>query len=98
VTRYALRRDSNEAAIVAALRTQARVWIIGKPVDLLVGYERADGTKSFWFVECKDGAKPQSARKKTELQCKFFEEFGGWPVSLVDSPESALRHLKALMA
>ena len=38
--RHAARVDANQQAIVAALRAEgAYVWIIGLPVDLLVGYK-----------------------------------------------------------
>jgi len=38
--RYAARVDANQDAIVATLRAAgAYVWIIGLPVDLLVGYK-----------------------------------------------------------
>ena len=37
--RYAARVDQNQAQVVSALRAAgAYVWIIGLPVDLLVGY------------------------------------------------------------
>ena len=99
MTRYAARVDANQAQVVSALRAVdgARVWIIGLPVDLLVGYTHSSGDKRFWFVEVKDGAKVPSARKKTGKQEKFFDDFPGWPVSLVDGPEAAVRHLETLV-
>ncbi len=90
--RRAARVDANQAAIVSALRAAgARVWIIGLPVDLLVGYRGG-----WMLMECKDGAKVPSAQKKTAVQEKFWAESEGLPRSLVDGPESALRHLGVL--
>lgn len=62
--RYALRTDANQSQIVSALEAAgARVLVIGKPVNLLVGVRH-----KFAFFECKDGAKSASRRKKTALQ------------------------------
>lgn len=92
MVRYALRVDANQGQIISALEAAgAKVLVIGKPVDLLVGI---DG--KFAFFEVKDGSKPPSQRKKTKLQQKFFELYPGYPVCLVDGPEAALRHLKVI--
>ena len=94
MTRYALRVDANQSEVVTALKAAgARVWIIGLPVDLLFA---VDGR--FGFMEVKDGAKSASRRKKTAVQDRFFSECQGLPVSLVDGPEAALRHLNAFRA
>ena len=83
--RHAARVDSNQAAIVAALRQAgARVWIIGLPVDLLVGFRGR-----LMLMECKV---PKKGRK-TALQAEFFREWADMPISLVDGPQAALRHL-----
>lgn len=88
--RYAARVDANQAAIVDALRTAgARVWIIGLPLDLLVGYRGR-----LMLMECKVPGKG----RKTTLQTKFFEEWSDMPISYVDGPEAALRHLGVLDA
>jgi hypothetical protein len=51
--RFAARVDKNQSEIVSALRAAgAFVWIIGLPVDLLVGF---DGQT--YLVEVKDGSK-----------------------------------------
>jgi hypothetical protein len=86
--RFASRRDANEAEIVQALRDAgAYVWIIGLPVDLLVGY------KSHTFlVEVKNG--PQ--KRLTDLQADFFESWAGGTLARIDSPEAALRMLGAV--
>ena len=81
--RYAARVDENQAAIVQALRDAgAYVWIIGLPVDLLVGYK--DRTL---LMEVKTTSK----KRLTGLQADFFEKWAGGTLCRVDSPESALR-------
>ena len=81
--RFAARVDANQTQIVSALRAAgAYVWIIGLPVDLLVGYRG----KTF-LVEIKSGSK----RRFTALQADFFENWSGSTLARVDSPESALR-------
>lgn len=81
--RYASRRDANEAQIVSALRSAgAYVWVIGLPVDLLVGYNNHT-----YLVEIKDGPK----KRLTKLQQDFFENWTGGTLCRIDGPESALR-------
>jgi hypothetical protein len=81
--RYAARVDENQAAIVQALRDAgAYVWIIGLPVDLLVGYK--DRTL---LMEVKTTSK----KRLTGLQVVFFEKWMGGTLCRVDSPEAALR-------
>jgi len=86
--RHAARTDANQASIVAALRQAgARVWIIGLPVDLLVGYQGR-----LMLMECKVPKKG----KHTALQAQFFSEWAGMPISTVDGPEAAVRHLEVM--
>jgi hypothetical protein len=81
--RYAARVDANQEQIVSALRAAgAYVWIIGLPVDLLVGYKNHT-----FLVECKDGSK----KRLTKLQAEFFEKWCGGTLCRIDSPEAALR-------
>lgn len=81
--RYAARVDENQAAIVKVLRDAgASVWIIGLPVDLLVGY----AGKTF-LVEIK---RDHRARL-TALQRDFFESWCGGTLARIDGPEAALR-------
>lgn len=92
MTRHALRVDANQTAVISALEAAgAKVWVLGLPVDILCGING-----KFAFFEIKDGAKSPSRRKKTALQEKFFAAYPGYPVCLVDSAETALRHLKVL--
>jgi len=81
--RYAARVDANQAAIVKALRDAgAYVWIIGLPVDLLVGYNNHT-----YLVEIKDGPK----KRLTKLQQDFFDNWTGGTLCRIDGPEAALR-------
>jgi len=81
--RYALRVDANQAQIVSALRTAgAYVWIIGLPVDLLVGYNNLT-----YLVEIKDGP----SKRLTRLQQDFFGKWSGGTLCRIDGPEAALR-------
>lgn len=81
--RYAARVDANQTQIVSALRAAgAYVWIIGLPVDLLVGYKGHT-----FLVEVKDGSK----KRLTKLQADFFENWSGSTLCRVDNPEAALR-------
>ena len=87
--RRANKIDDNQNEIVAALRKAgATVRIIsqgeGIP-DLLVGFKGL----TFLF-EVKDGNKPPSARKLTPLEEKFFMEWRGGMVAIVNSVEEAL--------
>ena len=86
--RYAARVDANQDQIVSALRAAgAFVWIIGLPVDLLVGF------KNYTFlVEVKTTSK----KRLTKLQADFFENWTGGTVCRIDSPEAALRMIGVL--
>ena len=81
--RRAARVDANQEAIVSALRAAgAYVWIIGLPVDLLVGYKNHT-----FLVEIKTDSK----KRLTKLQADFFENWSGSTLARIDSPEAALR-------
>jgi hypothetical protein len=81
--RYASRIDKNQTEIVRVLRAAgAYVWIIGLPVDLLVGYKGRT-----FLVEIKDGPK----KKLTKLQEDFFKNWSGSTLARIDGPEAALR-------
>lgn len=84
--RYAARVDSNQAEIVEALiDAGAYVWIIGLPVDLLVGYKNHT-----FLVEVKTTSK----KRLTALQANFFKNWIGGTLVRIDSPEAALRMLR----
>jgi hypothetical protein len=81
--RKAARVDANQTQIVSALRSAgAYVWIIGLPVDLLVGYK--DHT---FLVEIKTDSK----KRLTKLQADFFENWSGSTLARIDCPKAALR-------
>ncbi len=86
--RRAARVDANQAEIVSALEAiGATVYVIGLPLDLLVGYRG----KNF-LLEVKDGKKPPSQRLKTTLQDKFFSTWRG-QAYLVESVNEAIHVL-----
>ena len=81
--RRAARIDANQTAVVSALRTAgAYVWIIGLPVDLLVGYKGHS-----FLVEVKNGPR----KRLTALQEDFFNNWSGSTLARIDGPEAALR-------
>jgi hypothetical protein len=91
--RRAARVDANQEQIVSAMRAcGATVRVVtqgdGLP-DLLVGYRGYT-----ILMEVKDGRKPPSARKLTEEEEKFFENWTGGMLAIVNSVEEALELLK----
>ena len=88
--RHAARVDANQQAIVAALRAAgAYVWIIGLPVDLLVGYKGHS-----FLMEVKTTSK----KRLTGLQADFFEKWAGGTLCRVDSPQAALQMIRVANA
>ena len=92
--RRANRVDYNQSVIVESLRkagAYVRIVTMGDGVpDLLVGY------KGFTLLlEVKDGDKPPSQRKLTEAEQKFFDEWTGGLLAVVESVEDALAILRA---
>ena len=86
--RHAKRVDANQDAIVATLRAAgAYVWIIGLPVDLLVGYKGHT-----FLVEVKT----TSRKPLTALQADFFQSWSGGTLARIDSPDAALRMIGVL--
>jgi hypothetical protein len=86
--RYASRVDANQAEVVAQLRAAgAYVWVIGLPVDLLVGYNGQT-----FLVEIKDGP----SKALTRLQQDFFGNWIGGSLHRIDGPEDALRMIGVL--
>lgn len=92
--RHAARVDANQAEIVAALRKAgASVWIIGLPVDLLVGFR---GQSLLMEVKTVTGKRDPKPSKHTQLQKDFMLEWRGGAVSTVTDVEGALRALGVL--
>ena len=86
--RHAARVDANQQAIVAVLRAAgAYVWIIGLPVDILVGY------KGHTFLM---EVKTTSKKRLTGLQTVFFQYWPGGALCKVDSPQAALDMIRCV--
>jgi hypothetical protein len=86
--RHAARVDKNQEEIVSALRSAgAYVWIIGLPVDLLVGYKGQT-----FLVEVKNGPR----KRLTALQDDFFNNWSGSTLARIDGSEAALRMIGVL--
>ena len=86
--RYAARVDANQQQVVSALRAAgAYVWIIGLPVDLLVGFNGQT-----FLVEIKDGPK----KALTRLQQDFFGNWIGGSLHHIDGPDDALSMIGVL--
>ena len=86
--RRAARVDQNQTQIISALRAAgAYVWIIGLPVDLLVGFKNHT-----FLVEIKTDSK----KRLTALQRNFFENWTGGTLVRIDSPDAALRMIGVL--
>jgi hypothetical protein len=90
--RRAARRDDNEQSIIKAMRAEgAYVKQINDEglFDLLVSHRGET-----LLVEVKDGAKPPSARRLTEAEQKFHDEWPGSDLYIVNSVEEALALLR----
>jgi hypothetical protein len=90
--RRAGRRDSNEQDIIKAMR-EAGAYV--KQIndeglfDLLVSYRGET-----LLVEVKDGSKPPSARRLTDAEAKFHNEWPGSDLFIINSVEEALSLLR----
>ena len=83
--RRAARVDVNQTEIVKALRKiGASVYVIGYPVDLLVGYRG-----SSIALEVKSG----DSWRLTQVQKDFFRDFKG-EAYIVDSVKAALKAVR----
>lgn len=94
--RRAAKVDANHAEIVGALRkagaTVVSLAAVGHGVpDLLVGHHGQT-----MLMEIKDGRKRPSERHLTPDQEKFFAEWRGGALAVVDSVDAALRMLGLL--
>ena len=94
--RRAARTDANQTAIVDAMRKcGATVWVIGLPVDLLVGHA---GTWALVEVKSLTDHKIPRASKHTPLQKKFMLDHKGGTVATVTDVDGALRVLAVMKA
>lgn len=91
--RRAARVDANQEQIVSALRAHGatvRVVTQGSGIpDLLVGYKGHT-----LLLEVKDGKKAPSARVLTPAEKRFFEEWTGGLLAIVNSVDEAIELLK----
>jgi Holliday junction resolvase len=96
MSKYARRVDENQNEIVTALRkcgAYVRIVTQGDGIpDLLVGYNGYT-----ILMEVKDGDKSLSKRILTDAEKKFFDEWNGGLLAVVNSVEEALDILKACM-
>jgi len=77
------RTDLNQPDIITALkRIGATVYVIGRPVDLLVGYRSHN-----YLLECKNLG---GRNKKTPAQEDFFRDWKG-QVRICHSAEEAIK-------
>jgi hypothetical protein len=90
--RRAARRDDNEQDIIKAMR-EAGAYV--KQIndeglfDLLVSHRGET-----LLIEVKDGAKPPSARRLTDAEAKFHNEWPGSDLYIVNSVEEAIALLR----
>lgn len=91
--RRAARVDDNQNEIVDALRAiGATVRVVtqgGGLPDLMVGFRGQTV-----LMEVKDGKKPPSARALTPAEQKFFDEWRGGLLIVVNSVDEAIAALK----
>ena len=91
--RRAARVDDNQTEIVDALRAiGATVRVVtqgGGLPDLMVGFRGQTV-----LMEVKDGKKPPSARALTPAEQKFFDEWRGGLLIVVNSVDEAIAALK----
>jgi hypothetical protein len=90
--RRAARRDAGEQDIIKAMREAgAYVKVINDEglFDLLVSYRGKT-----LMIEVKDGTKPPSARRLTDAEQKFHDEWPGSDLYIVNSVDEALALLK----
>lgn len=91
--RRAARTDSNQTAIVSALRSIGASVAVTSAVgdgfpDIVVGYRGSN-----YLIEIKDGGKPPSAQALTDDQIMFHGSWCG-VVYVVNSIEQALTVVK----
>jgi hypothetical protein len=93
MSKFARRIDVNQNEIVSALRdcgASVRIISQGNGIpDLLVGYNGYT-----ILMEVKDGDKSQSGRELTAAEAKFFEEWTGGLLVIVNDVFEALDVLK----
>ena len=88
------RTDANQNAIVAAFKAAgASVWVIGLPVDLLVG---VGGRTALVEVKTMVGTKSPKPAPYTNLQKSFMRHWLGGPVGTITDVEGAINLVRAM--
>ena len=76
--------DSNQVEIISYLRDKGckvlHLHTLKNCCDALVGYRG-----KLFLIEIKDGKKPKSQRQLTDGEKKFFAEWEGYPLFIVES-------------
>jgi hypothetical protein len=87
------RTDSNHAEIIKALRKIPNLSVfstheVGKGFpDIVIGYKGIN-----YLIEIKDGNKPPSARKLTDSEVKFHQDWRG-QIKIVNNLDEVLNLL-----
>ena len=87
------RTDSNHAEIIKALRKIPNLSVfstheVGKGFpDIVIGYKGIN-----YLIEIKDGNKPPSARKLTDSEAKFHQDWRG-QIKIVNNLDEVLNLL-----
>ena len=87
------RTDSNHAEIIKALRKIPNLSVfstheVGKGFpDIVIGYKGIN-----YLIEIKDGNKPPSARKLTDSEVKFHQDWKG-QIKIVNNLDEVLNLL-----
>jgi hypothetical protein len=94
--RRAAKIDANQQAVVDALRqvgatVHSLATVGGGCPDLLVGFRGRT-----CLMEVKDGNKPPSERRLTPFQVLWHEQWTGGSLTVVNSPEDALKVIGVL--
>ena len=85
----ARRTDANQQSLVKELRAVpgVSVWPVNARCDLIVGYCGRN-----YLFEVKDPGKPESARKLTDREQKFHDEWQG-QIAVVETLEDCLKEM-----
>ena len=86
----ARKRKDNQSKINDNVRAHSSMFhdtgsLGGGFPDLVVGYRGV-----LYLLEVKDGNKPPSKRRLTPDEQKFFNDWAGYPVHVVNSTEEAI--------
>ena len=88
------RTDANQADIVKAMEDMgASVWVIGWPVDLLVG---AGGRTCPVEVKVLVGKREPKPKPYTKTQKDFLATWRGGPVGTITDVEGAINLVRAM--